>query len=292
MKWMFSVLLVLVLSTVHAQVAFQKVQQEISALFRDFKGSAGIYVKNLRTGESLSVNADTLFPTASMIKVPILVGVMDRIERGDLSDTMTLVYRDSLLYEGEDILGSFKNGEKISLGKVMMLMLTMSDNTASLWLQSLAGRGDRINEILDSLGFRDTRVNSRTTGRESHRRMYGWGQTTPREMAGLMEMIVSKKLYSTRRSDEMLRLLSRNFWDDVSLSQIPAGVFTASKNGAVDASRSEVVFVNAAGNPYIFCICTKQNEDTSWDSDNEAWIMTRKISALLWSHAANSPNAK
>ena len=93
-----------------------------------------------------------------------------------------LVYKDSLLYEGEDILGSFKNDEKILLKKVMMLMLTTSDNTASLWLQSLAGTGTRINEILDSLGLNNTRVNSRTPGRENNRTQYGWGQTTPKEM--------------------------------------------------------------------------------------------------------------
>jgi beta-lactamase class A len=34
-----------------------------------------------------------------------------------------------------------------------MLMLTMSDNTASLWLQTLAGTGTRINELMDSLGL-------------------------------------------------------------------------------------------------------------------------------------------
>jgi beta-lactamase class A len=100
----------------------------------------------------------------------------------------TLVYKDSLLYEGEDILGSFKNDEKILLKKVIMLMLTTSDNTASLWLQSLAGKGARVNEILDSLGFKNTRINSRTPGRENNRSMYGWGQTTPSEMGRLFEM--------------------------------------------------------------------------------------------------------
>ena len=62
-----------------------------------------------------------------------------------------------------------KTNEKIVLKKVIMLMLTTSDNTASLWLQSLAGTGTRINEILDSLGFSNTRVNSRTPGRENNR---------------------------------------------------------------------------------------------------------------------------
>ncbi len=81
------------------------------------------------------------------------MGIMDKIQRGELQYHQELIYKDSLLYAGEDILGSFKSGEKIELSKVMMLMLTMSDNTASLWLQSLAGSGARINGILIHLVY-------------------------------------------------------------------------------------------------------------------------------------------
>jgi beta-lactamase class A len=38
----------------------------------------------------------------------------------------------------------------------------------------------------------------------------------------------------------------------------------------------------APKNPYIFSICTKNNKDTSWKENNEAWVLTRKISKLLW----------
>jgi beta-lactamase class A len=139
-----------------------KLQNKVEEAIQGFKGDIGIYVKNLRTGKTVSINVDTVFPTASIVKVPILLGIMDKIHKGELAYDSALVYKDSLLYEGEDILGSFKNDEKILLKKVMMLMLTTSDNTASLWLQSLAGKGTRINEILDSLGLVYTRVNSRT----------------------------------------------------------------------------------------------------------------------------------
>jgi len=145
-----------------AQKTDKKLQAKLEESIKGFNGDIGIYVKDLRTGKTVSINADTIFPTASIVKVPILIGVMDKIQKGELGYDSTIVYKDSLLYEGSDILGSFKNDEKILLKKVMMLMLTTSDNTASLWLQSLAGKGTRINEILDSLGMIYTRVNSRT----------------------------------------------------------------------------------------------------------------------------------
>ena len=259
-------------------------QRQIENLIKSFNGEIGVYVKNLRTNKIVSINADTIFPTASMVKIPILVGVMDKINKGELNYHNELTYKDSLLYAGVDILGSFKSNEKIELSKVIMLMLTMSDNTASLWLQSLAGGGKRINEILDSLGLKYTRVNSRTQGRETNRSQYGWGQTTPHEMASLFEKIYKKEIISDSISERMLRLMGRDYWDEEAISQVPSYIFVAAKNGAVDESRSETLLVMAPKNPYVFSICTKNNKDKSWNENNEAWVLTRKISKLLWNH--------
>jgi beta-lactamase class A len=265
-----------------AQKTDKKLQQQTDNLVKGFNGDIGIYIHDLKHNKIVSINADTIFPTASIVKISILTGIMDKIERGDLQYHQQLVYKDSLLYAGEDILGSFKDGEKIELSKVIMLMLTTSDNTASLWLQSLAGGGIRINEILDSLGFKVTRINSRTAGREAYRTLYGWGQTTPREMETFMERIVKGDILSKSASEKMLRLLSRQYWDEVAISQVPPGIFIADKNGAVDESRSEVMYVNGKRNPYILSIFTKNNKDQSWTASNEAWVLTRKLSSLLW----------
>jgi beta-lactamase class A len=274
----------LILLQAPAQKPDKKLQRQVEEAISGFGGNIGVYIKNLKNGKTVAVNADTVFPTASMVKVPILVGVMDKLNRGELDYHQTLTYKDSLLYAGVDILGSFRNDEKIELSKVMMLMLTMSDNTASLWLQSLAGTGTRINGLLDSLGFSVTRVNSRTPGREAARSVYGWGQTSPREMATLLEKIVDGEIINPERSARMLRLLGRNYWDEAAVSQIPSDVFVASKNGAVDESRSEVLFVNGRGARYLFCVCTKDNKDQSWTENNEAWVLTRKLSKLAWEH--------
>ena len=259
-------------------------KKEVEKLLPGFNGQVGVYIKNLRTNKIVSVNADTIFPTASMVKIPILIGIMDKINKGELQYHQTLTYKDSLLYAGVDILGSFKNNEKIELSKVMMLMLTMSDNTASLWLQSLAGGGKRINQILDSIGIKSTRVNSRTTGREANRTEYGWGQTTPYEMATLFEKIYKGEIVNDPVSKRMLRLMGRDYWDEEAISQVPAGIFVAAKNGAVDESRSETLLVMAPKNPYVFSICTKNNKDQSWTENNEAWVLTKKISKLLWEY--------
>lgn len=287
MKYIVSILVsLLFFYMVHAQRTDKKLYREVSALMQGFNGDAGVFIKNLKTGRIVSINADSVFPTASIVKIPILVGIMDKIRRGELSYHQELVYKDSLYYSGSDILGSFRNGEKITLAKLIMLMLTTSDNSASLWLQGLAGTGKRINELLDSAGFVFTRVNSRTPGREANRGQYGWGQTTPYEMATLMQQIYEGRIISDSLSKRMIRLMGRNYWDEQAISAIPPTVFVASKNGAVDASRSEILLVMGK-QPYLFSLFTKNNRDKSWGVENEAWMLAKKLSALVWEHYGN-----
>jgi beta-lactamase class A len=219
-----------------------------------------------------------------MVKVPILIGIMDKIGKGELLIHQQIIYSDTLLYPGVDILGSFKNGEKIEMSKLIMLMMSMSDNTASRWLQMFAGTGERINSIMDSLGLRYTRVNSKTPGREEDRNRYGWGQTTPREMATLFEKIYNGQVLSPAASNRMLRFMNRNYWDAEGLSQIPPAATVFSKNGALDEYRSEIALIRGFSSEYVFCIITNNNSDTSWTSKNEAWTLIRKVSNTLWNY--------
>lgn len=277
-------LLMLVFAAMQAQQTDKRLYAILSPLLAAHHGQAGVYVHNLKTGSTVAINADTVFPTASMIKMTIQAGIFNKLQEGALQYRQELIYRDSLLYEGEDILGSFKDSERITLDKVMMLMLTMSDNTASLWLQSLAGGGVTINGWLAAHGFEHTRVNSRTPGREGNRKEYGWGQTSPHEMAKLMEMIYKGEVVSKTASERMYRNLTRNYWDAEGLLMVPPTIRTASKNGAVDESRSEVVMVNAPHGDYVYCIITKNNADQSWNRDNEAWQLLRKVGRAIWQY--------
>jgi len=290
-SWLSNFFLFLLLPCfVSAQKTDRKLQTAVEKAVEGFHGTVGIYIKKLGTDRAAAFNADTIFPTASMIKLTILLGIMDKIEKKELDYHGEFIYKDSLLYEGVDILGSFKDGEKIELSKLMMLMLTMSDNTASLWLQSLAGGGFRINALLDSFGFKSTRMNSRTEGRKEFQQIYGWGQTTPREIARYMEKLHAKEFFSASTSERMMRLLGRNYWDEEGLSQIPPGIFVASKNGAVDESRSQSILVMAPHGPFVLSVMTKNQVDQSWQPNNEGWELIRKITTIAWEYF--EPNYK
>ena len=268
--------------TVHS-LSDKKLTQKLEKALAGFKGNAGIYVRNLKTGKSASVDADTIFPTASMVKIPIMIGVFDKINKGELQFDQLLTYRDSLKYD-DGITGSFRDSTKIPLPKVIHLMISLSDNTGSLWLQSLAGGGAAINQWLENNGFISTRVNSRTPGRKQNQATYGWGQTSPREMAELMVMIRQGRVVSPAASERMYRYLGMQFWDGEALSQIPPFIKTAAKSGAVNQAKSEVVMVHAPHGDYVFCITTKNQQDEHWQRDNEGYNLIRKISEIIWNH--------
>lgn len=280
MRFKLSLLLLLLASTAFAQND-KKLTSQLQDAIKGFNGQVGIFVQNLKTGRTAEINPDTLFPTASMIKVSIQCGVMDKIEKGQLAYNQKLIYRDSLLYKGEDILGSFKDKDTIELSKVVMLMITMSDNTASTWLQKIV-TGEYINNWLEQNGFKVMRVNSRVKGREQIRAKYGWGVSTPREMCRIFTMIRNGEAVSPAASERMYRDLIRIYWDDKALSQIPPYIQAASKQGAVDEAKSETVLVNAPHGDYVFSIMTNNNKDQRWVPDNEAYRLIQKVSALLW----------
>lgn len=280
MKYKLFVFLIFISSAGFSQTD-KKLTAKLEELLKGFNGQVGVYVQNLKTGKTAAINADTLFPTASMIKVSIQCGLMDKIEKAEMQYNQKLVYRDSLLYKGEDILGSFKDKDTIEVSKVALLMITMSDNTASVWLQKLVG-GEYINNWLKQNGFKVLRVNSRVPGREAIRAKYGWGVTTPYEMCRLFTMIRNGQAVSPAASERMYRNMGRIFWDDKAISQIPPYVQTASKQGALDESKSETVLVNAPHGDYVFSIITNHNKDQRWTPDNEAYVLIRKVSALLW----------
>ncbi|WP_331055535.1 serine hydrolase [Longimicrobium sp.] len=262
-------------------------QATLDSLARGFGGRVGIYVRHLPTGATAAINPDSVFPTASMIKVPILLTLFNQVEQGKVDLEARVPRPDTLRYqyvESTDVVGYMAPGDTLPVGELAFLMLTVSDNVASLWLQALVGGGVSVNEWLAANGFAQTRVNSRTPGREQARSVYGWGQTTPREMAEALVMIREGRAVSPRASEQMYRMLTNTFWKDFGVSQLPPTVQVASKQGFVDRSRSEVLLVNAPGGDIVLAVITGDQTDQSYDADNEGHRLIRAVTRAVYRH--------
>lgn len=286
MHWKISLmtLSLLICTMGYAQKTDKKLEEKIKKEIEGFRGDIGIYVHQLKSDKVVAINSDTIFPTASIVKVPILVGVFQKIAQGNLTLDQSFQYSAKRAYGGSGLMQFYKDSAQTDLSTMISLMLTYSDNVTSIWLQELAGGGQEINSLMERLGLKQTKVNSRTAGREQIWEKYGWGQTTPYEMAKLFTIIRNGEVIDKAHSDKMYRYLKNQFYNGRSLSQIPAWVNTIAKTGSVDRARGEVVLVNAPHGDYVFCILTKNNIDTSWTDENEAEELTRKLSNIIWNH--------
>ncbi|HVZ77045.1 MAG TPA: serine hydrolase, partial [Gemmatimonadaceae bacterium] len=246
-------------------------------------------ITNLDTHEHLERRGDETFPTASLIKVPVLVTVYDLVDKGELSldDPLTVLKIDKV--PGSGTLQFMHDGIQVTVHDAAWLMATISDNTATnLLLDRIIIR--RVWAKMESLGLVHTKVHSKTFHRESSVAMdssvkYGLGVTTPNEMARLFALLADGKAVSPRADSAMLDILAHNE-DEQLLQRYNEDVVSPHKTGATDSVRTECALFELQSR-VVACVLTRDNADTRYVIDSEPQVtmanMGRAILAA-WPH--------
>jgi len=246
-------------------------RRALDSLVAAHHGTVGYSVIDVETGATLSARGDETFPTASLIKVPILVTVYDLYAAGRLSpdDRLTVLGIDKV--PGSGILQHLHDGLVITVADAAWLMATISDNTATnLLLDRIIIR--RVWDKMEALGLRNTKVHAKSFLRSSSVAMdsslkYGLGVTTPNEMARLFQLLAEGKAVSPAADSAMLRILEHG--DDYRTLQRYAGnVRSARKTGLGDTVRTECSLFYLR-HRVVACVLTKDNADKRWILDNE-----------------------
>ena len=238
------------------------------------QGVVGYSIIDVETGARLHRRGDETFPTASLIKVPILVTVFDLVAKGQISldDPLTVLKIDQV--PGSGVVQYLHNGTILTVKDAAWLMTTISDNTATnLLLDRIIIR--RVWAKMDSLGLKRTRVHSKSFLRSSSVAMdssvkYGLGVTTPNEMARLFELLARGQAVNPAADSTMLDILRHND-DDTLLQRFAGGARAAHKTGATDAVRTECSLFYLR-NRVVACVMTKENKDQRWVLDTEAQL--------------------
>ena len=260
----------------------------MDAVADGFHGTLGYALHHRARGERIDRRGDELFPTASTIKTAILCEAMHQVETGKLrwSDSIPVQSDMDRRQQGGPAF-FLKDGAALSLPVWLHLMITLSDNTATINLRDRLGMAN-VNRWLVDHGFQQTRLlngpDKVALGLLSLQRQYGLGVTTPLEMARLIELIRDGGAGSAASCDRMLRLLTHQYYDDDAASQIPPWVQIAHKTGAVDASRSDAALVFSPSGEYSLTVYTKHQTDQRWLSDNEGDVAIRSLARLVWRH--------
>ena len=260
------------LQIVHADTA--ALRRKLDSIADAHHGVVGYSVIDLETGARINRRGDETFSTASLIKVPILVTVYDLVAKGQLSldDPLTVLKIDQV--PGSGIIQFLHNGTVLTVHDAAWLMSTISDNTATnLLLDRIIIR--RVWVKMDSLGLQHTRVHSKSFLRNSSVAMdssvkYGFGVTTPNEMAHLFELLALGKAVNPASDSAMLDILEHNNTDFM-LQRYVEGARAAHKDGETDAVRTECTLWYLR-NRVVACVLTKENKDQRWVLDNEAQL--------------------
>ena len=268
-------------------------QGELERIAASHEGRMGISVRNLKTGETFEVNGDAEFVTASTIKTAVMCVAFDHLTSP--SSGLFQGYFDSRPYDpatsasGSGFLRNFVPGTRVELKELVHFMITVSDNTATNILTEWLGGPAVVNDWLAAKGLARTRLNS-TVGayqvwNPALRAKWGMGVTTPNEMRRLMEMIHNgTAVASTTATEEMLRVLGHQYFDDVVASQVPPTVWVGSKSGSVNASRSDVALVASPSGMLAMAFYTDNNADRRWTPDNAGERAIQRAARAVWTH--------
>jgi len=247
------------------------------------RGIVGYSIIDIENSVRMSRRGDETFPTASLIKVPILVTVYDLVAKKQLSldDPLTVLKIDQV--PGSGVIQYLHNGTILTVHDAAWLMTTISDNTATnLLLDRIIIR--RVWSKMDSLGLRRTRIHSKSFLRNSSVAMdssikYGLGVTTPNEMARLFELLALGKAVSPASDSAMLGMLEHND-DDKLLQRFAGGARAAHKTGATDQVRTECSLFYLR-NRVVACVLTKENKDIRWVLDTEPQLAMARMGEAI-----------
>ena len=120
----------------------------------------GVYIKPSWTTGSININGDYAFPAASLIKIPVAVAMLRKIDTGKLSWNTILTLKPKHYAQGAGVLRTKRAGSRFKLREIFKLMLTISDNTATNMIIDLLGGIDAINKEICGLGLKNTKVNN------------------------------------------------------------------------------------------------------------------------------------
>lgn len=251
-------------------------------------GLIGIGVKTTWDGSQAFLAPDRPFPMASVFKIPVLIELLLQVEEGRrrLEDTVTVT--EAMKSPGSGVLKELTSQPTLSLSDLAMLMIIISDNTATdILVERLTA--DAINRRLASLGLSTTRVVMtcrqllfdiagrprgpftpaarveverilKTRDRVFTGRAYADTDnnvTTPREMIAVLEMLVTDGALSTGVREGALDFLRRQQIRDRLPFHLPPATDLAHKTGSLAGVRNDAGILFVPRGPVLVCAFTR-----------------------------------
>ena len=234
-------------------ILWEKLSGSIEWAAEEFDGVMGVSIKDLTTGNALSVNGDEQFLAASSIKIPILIELHKKAKAGTLDLDTEVTVHDDVKVGGTGVIKELGN-VTLTIQDLATLMITVSDNTATNVLIDVAVMDD-VNATMKELGLNVTRLRRKmqdyeaiAQGKENY--------ATPNEFTRLMETLHTCEGLDPWIAEQTLAVLKKTKTTTIN-RLLPYDLEIASKYGNMRNSYCDVALVYHPQSPYIISVMTK-----------------------------------
>ena len=181
---------------------------ELRLIGSSYTGKWTYALTDIDSGERIGFDEDDLMPTASLIKVPILIALYQAVEDGRIALDDRITFGDEHRFPGSGVLQRMSSGVEMSVRDAAVLMIIISDNVATNMVADLVGH-DFINEQQRRMGMERTTIFERWSEKLVGMDVRKTWVTTAAEMARNLELLARHAAVSEAASQDMLRILRR-----------------------------------------------------------------------------------
>ena len=233
---------------------------KLKALDDSLNGVLGVATIDLTSGRVFVYNGDSVFPTASSIKIAIMLQVFrdEHSHRFSFADKVTLGTKDNAGGStGPLQLALDKGPVTVTMRELVENMIIYSDNSATNKLIDLVGM-DRIESLIRDLGLARTHLRRKMMDTAAAARG-DENVSTPFEMARIVRLIYENKAADAQSCRDMLAIMKKV--NAYMRPAIPDTVEIASKPGDLDGVRTETGVVFLPKRPFIVSVMSAYLDD-------------------------------
>ncbi len=236
-----------------------KLETQLKEMLKVRDGTYAIYAKDLKSGETIQINTNLSYSTASLYKLWVMATAYQQIKDGTIKKDDTISIKKGELYEKFDLKVTDEEKDqdlRTTVGDALEQMIIVSDNDSALLLSHQLGV-DNITNFLKNNGFKTSKLESPP-------------ETTAYDIGLFYEKLYKGEIVDKNASEAMLTILKRQRLNDRIPKYLPEEVEVAHKTGELDTFKhdSGIIF---GKNPYVLVVLT-DTEDPQAAAENTAEI--------------------